>query len=57
MFQRHTQITSQIKKLSSESSGIKVILPQGKVCLLEYEMPISFQARVTTSQANFLKIP
>ena len=28
----------------------------GKVLLLEYEIPISFQASVTTDQGNFFKI-
>ena len=60
MSQGHTQNTLQIKKLSSEPSR-KGHTSQGKnvagrVFLSEYEMPISFQASVATSQDNFFKI-
>ena len=61
MFQRHTQSTSHKKKLSSEPSGKGFTFPSknvtGKDILYEYEMPISFQASVATSQDTFLKTP
>ena len=53
MFQRHTQSTSHKKKLSSFPSKNVT----GKDILSEYEMPISFQASVATSQDTFLKTP
>ena len=53
MSQGHTQNTLQIKKSSSEPSGKDCTSAgknvAGKVFLLEYEMPISFQASVATS--------
>ena len=53
MSQGHTRNTLQIKKSSSEPSGKDHTSPgknvAGKVFLLEYEMPISFQASVATS--------
>ena len=49
------------KKLSSEPSGKGHTSPgknvAGKVFLSQYEMSISYQASVTTSQDNFFKIP
>ena len=61
MFQRHNQSTSQKNKLSSEPSGKGFIFPSknvtGKDILSEYEMSISFQASVATSQDTFLKTP
>ena len=60
---RHTQNTLQIKKLSCEpsckakghTSPCKNVT--GKAFRLEYEMSISFQANVATSQDNLFKIP
>ena len=61
MSQGHTGNISQIKKLSSEPSGKGHTSPgenvAGKVFLLEYKMPVSFQESVATSQDNFFKIP
>ena len=60
MSQGHTQSTSHIKKLSSEPSGKGLTSPSknvtGKDILSEYEMPISFQVSVATSQDTFCKI-
>ena len=70
MFQRHTQNTLQIKKNYLLNPQVKVMTQvkgsmntspgkgvAEKVSLSEYEMPICFQANVTTSQENFFKIP
>ena len=61
MFQGHTRNTSYIKTFSCEPSGEVHTSPgkivAGKVFLSKYEMPISFQASVATSQDNFFKIP
>ena len=54
MFQRHTQNTLQMKKISSEPSGnghtSRGKNVAGKVFISEYEMPISFQVSVANSQ-------
>ena len=56
----HVQNTSQIKKLSSATSSKGHTSPgknvAGKISFSEYEMPINFQASVTTFQDNFFKI-
>ena len=64
MSQRHTQNTLQIKKNYLLNPQVKVMTQvkgsmntsPGKG-VAEYEMPICFQASVTTSQDNFFKIP
>ena len=49
-----------MKKLSSEPSGKGHTSPSknvaGKILLSEYEMPISFQGSVATSQDHFIKV-
>ena len=62
MSERHIRNISQIKKLSSETSGKDLPTSPGKnigekVSFSELEMLITFQASLTTSQDNYFKIP
>ena len=60
MSQGCTQNTLQIKKISFWTLKRHTFPGKnlaGKVFPSEYEMPMSFQASVATSQDNFFKIP
>ena len=61
MSQGCTRNKLQIKKNYLLNAQVKVVLPQVKMFqesfFLGYEMLISFQASVATSQDNFFKIP
>ena len=58
MSQRHDWNTSQMKKrIIFWGHTLPRKKAAGNVFLSTYEISIGFQVRVTTSQANFFKIP